>query len=305
MTAIKSSTVAWALAGILVATAALAEEHEAGQVAAVWGTVHVDRAGAANAAGPVSPGTAIFEGDRLTTGAGDRAKIILAEHSVVDIAPGSEVVLRKQEADPATGRIDSLIEVVRGKIRARLEVDSVGHATLYQVETPTAVVTRGTDFIVLHDTKTDATRVIGVRDTAEVIGRLALAGGAVRIGPQEATTVRKGRYPVAPEALPLDEFSQLLQGLTIVGTGSDDGLVRGHMAATGQLLSPRDLPGELEGTEAATQPARELQVGAPRPFLADEMSDDVRVHDQPLLEYERQQPGLPLPEDKGGVIVEF
>lgn len=274
MTAITIRTAAWALAGILVATASLADEREAGQVAAVWGKVHVDRAEAANPAGPASPGTAIFEGDRLTTGAGDRAKIVLAEHSVVDIAPESQIVLRKQEADPATGRIDSLIEVVRGKIRARLEVDSVGHATLYQVETPTAVVTRGTDFIVLHDTKTDATRVVGVRDTAEVIGRLALAGGAVQIGPQQSTTVRKGRYPVAPESLPLDEFSQLLQGLTIVGTGSDDGLVRGHVAATGQLLSPRDLPGELAGTDSPAPATRELRVGAPRPFLADEMSED-------------------------------
>jgi len=276
---------------------------EAGQVVAVWGSLQVERADGDATAGAAASGTTIYVGDRLITGAGDRAKIVLAEHSVVDIAPSTEIVLRRQTGEASAGRLDSLIEVVRGKIRARLEVSAVGSTMLYQVETPTAVVLRGTDFIVVYDAEKAQTKVVGIRDVAEVIGRLAVAGGAVKVGSQEETQVAKGRFPVATKAVPLDEYSAHLQGLTIVGTGAEDGLVLGHPATTGRLLSPRDLPGEPD--PAAAVAAGGLVVEAPGDFLADEMSNDVRINDQPLLEYERQQPGLPLPADEGGVIVEF
>lgn len=286
--------------GIAAGAEPAAANGNAGQVVAIWGGVDIERADAAAPAGPVVPGTIIAEGDRLTTGAGDRAKIVLAEHSVVDLAPDTEIVLRRQAADPATGRFDSLIEVVRGKVRARLEAAAVGTDTLYQVETPTAVVLRGTDFIVEHDAERGQTQVIGIRDEAEVIGRLAVAGGAVRVGAQEKTVVARGRFPVAVQPVPATEYSAFLQGMTIIGTGADDGLARNHPVATGWLVSPRDLPGETQAAAAGG-----LRVGAPGRFLADEMSNDVRVNDQPILEFERQQPGLPLPEDEGGVIVEF
>ena len=289
--------------GIFGAVGPIAAATEAGQVVAAWGTLKIERSTRDGVGDRAVPGTVIYEGDRLQTGSGDRAKIVLSQHSVVDLAPDTEIVLRRQAADLATGRIDSLIEVVRGKIRARLEIAARGDTSLYQVETPTAVVVRGSDYIVIYDAERGQTQVVTVRDTAEVIGRLAVAGGAVSVGQQQTTTVRKGRFPVAPEAVPLDQYSAHLQGLTIVGTGSTDGLVRGHSAASGRLLSPRDLPGEADAQPGGARAGLTLE--APRGFLADQMSNDVRVNDQPLLEYERQQPGLPLPADEGGVIVEF
>jgi len=286
----------------LVCCKSPASATEAGQVAAILGELRIERGVPGD--GPAVPGTTIQEGDRLRTGAADRAKIVLADHSVVDIAPLTEIVVKRQASDLATGRIDSLIELVQGKIRARLETRDGQALARYQVETPTAVVIHGTDFIVQHDPERVQTHVVGIRDVAEVVGRLAVVGGAVKVGSQAVTVVQKGRFPVAPSAVPLDEYQRYLQGFTIVGTGASDSLAVGHPAITGRLLSPRDLPG-AHVEDVDTAPYGDLEVGAPREFLAEEMSPDFRVHDQPLLEYERQQPGLPLPAGKGGVIVEF
>ena len=289
-------------AGLLAALLAPAQASaEVGQVVAAWGEVQLD--GVGSAPGPAAPGGLLPLGSRLRTGSTGRAKIVFGEHTVVDVAPDSEIVVQAPADGRDASRGGATVEVLAGKVRTRHDRSARRSGPAYQVETATAIVVRGTDFVVQHDLDKASTRVVCVRDTAEVLGRLALVGGSVRLGSRQSTVVRRGSYPVAPVEIELDAYREMLQGFTIIGTGSDDGLAQRHPAITGRLLSPRDLPGTP--ADVVGIPSAGLVLEAPADFLADELSEDFRVNDEPLLEYERQQPGLPLPASKGGVIVEF
>jgi len=281
-----------------VAAAAPASADPRARVAAAWGELRVERGGEFHV---LAPGAAVLPADRLLTGSGDRAKIVFPDFGVVDLAPGSEAVLYRHPDPGATPPAVGRIEVVRGKVRARW-VFHGADAPRYQVETQTAVVVAGGDYIVLYDEDRLETEVVALSEGVEVVGRLAIAGGAASLGVRDTTLVRRGQFPVSPERIDEVRYSQALHGFTIVGTGGADGLAAAHPAITGRLLSPRDLP---EAVPAEEELGHGLVVDAPQEFLADEMSPDFRVHDQPILEYLRKQPGLDLPPTTGGVIVDF
>ncbi len=302
----RKITWALALAGGL-ATSAMAEEganaETVGSVAAVSGELRLQRSGTSTA---VPPATRLSVGDRLSTGPTDRAKLIFDSNNLIDIAPATELVVERYGFDPGSGRRESSLRVLRGKIRARLGEGPLAATARDQVETATAVMVRGSDYIVTYDPDKQQTEVVGIRGEVDVVGRLAIVGGVVKVGPQSSTTVLKGRYPVSAARVSAERYQELLGGLAVIGTGQGDGLAQRHAALSGRLLDPADLPPSSAAVAAAPSGDEAgLAVDAPREFLGDEMSADFRVHDQPLLEYDRLQPGLPLPADAGGVRVEF
>lgn len=293
--------------GLVLATPAMAqvdaEAGSVGYVAAVSGELRLNRGGAPTT---VPPATSLRVGDHLETGDNDRAKLIFDSNNLIDIAPSTELVVERYRVDPATGRRESSVRVLRGKIRARLGEGPLAATARDQVETATAVMVRGSDYIVLYDPDKQETEVVGIRGEVDVVGRLAIVGGVVKIGPQSGTTVQKGRYPVSASRVSAERYQDLLGGLAIIGTGQGDGLAQRHPALSGRLLDAADVPpASGVATAGAAEATAGLAVDTPRDFLGDEMSADFRVHDQPLLEYDRLQPGLPLPADAGGVRVEF
>lgn len=259
-------------------------------VAAVWGELRVEREGEWDIA---RPGTVLMAGERLRTGSADRAKLVLANDGILDLAPGTAIALARL-TDPGAGAGGTgRIEVLYGKVRARwVRGDSA--AAPYHVETPTAAIVRGNDYIVAYDDEAAQTEVVGLRDGTEVLGRIAIAGGSVTLASRESSIIRRGQFPVTPERIDDNHYQQALHGFTIIGTGGSDGLAAGHPATTGRLLSPRDLP---EAVPAEAESGRGVVVEAPRSFLADEMSPDFAVHDQPLNEYLRLR--------SGGIDVDF
>jgi hypothetical protein len=94
-------------------------------------------------------GTALREGDRIRTGAGSAAGIVLKDGTVLTVGPDSTVDLSRFQFDSTTHQGSFLLDLLQGSVRvvtgllARLNPDR------FQVRTPTAVVgVRGTDFIV-------------------------------------------------------------------------------------------------------------------------------------------------------------
>lgn len=268
------------------------------QVAAVWGELRLERDREIDL---VRPGADLRPGDRLLTGSGDRAKVVVGRVGILDLAPGSEVALLSTGDGVGAAAGQGRMELLRGKVRIRWLASAPESARL-RLETPTAAVVGGEDFIASYDEARTQSDIVGLRDGIEVVGRLAVVGGSVILGVRESTSVRRGQFPVPAERVDEARYQDALQGFTIVGTGGSDGLAAGHPATTGRLLSPRDLP---EAVPAEAEVGRGIVLGAPPAFLADEMSPDLRVHDEPLLDYLRQQPGLPLPPSTGGIVVEF
>jgi len=271
---------------------------EAGTVAAVAGTLQVQRGGRWQGVGIGAP---IFLGDHLRTGVGDQAKVVLADDSVLQLAPDTEVALDKQVFDPTAQRFESLLKLARGKVRSWVSDYYREPGARFEVETPTAIAgVRGTEFIAFYNEGAALTEIVGMVDRVEVAGKLAVIGSVVQVGPQYYTEVRRGRFPSAPQRLDDARFHRYLEGLDLIGTGGHDGLSEMHPALAGHLLSPQDVPGGAAGGAVAEG----LKVTAPPEFLADRLSPDVRANTQPLLEFKSVPPGQ-SPKATGGIKVGF
>jgi hypothetical protein len=291
--------IVWVLLLAVIGPARVQGQVEAGTVAAVVGKLEVQRGGTWQAA---TVGAPVFAGDRLRSAEGDQAKIVFRDDSVLDIGPGTDILLDTQVFDPAAHRYQSLLRLAKGKIRAWVSDYYREPRARYGVETPTAVANvSGTELIALYVPASETTDVVALVGQIDVTGKLAVLGGGVQVGPRSYTSVQKGRFPSPPAPLDEAQLRQHLQGLDIVGTGRHDGLNVLHPAIAGRLLSPQDVPGPARGQEAG-ETAEGLVIGAPEDSLAYRLSPDVRANTQPLRDFKLVPPGR---SPSGSVKVSF
>jgi hypothetical protein len=280
---------------ITCATAVSVEAQETGRVAAILGTVRIARGGVSQ---PASIGAPVFAGDRLTTGSTDQAKVVFEDDSVIDLGPGTDVLLVRQVFDRASHRLGSLLRLDNGKLRAWVGEAYRGARSRYEVETPTAIAAvHGTEFIVAYDSAAEVTRVICIAGELEVAGTLGVMGGGVQLPARSGTEVAKGRFPSPPERVGEAPMQQYLAGLELVGTGHRDGLSVAHPALSGRPLTAQDVPGPPPRAAAEALTVRGLQES-----LADRLSPDVRANTQPLLDFKLTPPDQ-VP--SGNVKVQF
>jgi len=294
-------SIVWSVLSALVVAMRAHAQVEAGTVAAVQGTLQVERAGGSQTA---TIGMPIVVGDRLRTGPNDRAKIVFRDDSVIDLAPGTEITLDTQVVEPSNHRFEALLHLVRGKARAWVSDYYRQARSHYEVETPTAVAgVRGTEFIAVYNPSTEVSEFVGLADQVEVSGKLAVVGPSVQVGPECYTQVKKGRFPTPPQRLDEARLRKFLEGLDILGTGRRDGLNVLHPSLAGRVMTPQDLPaGSAAAMPAEHAIAEGLEIGAPQGSLAQRLSPDVRTNTQPLLDFRRTPPGrIPV----GGVKVGF
>lgn len=286
----------WVLLAVVLCAARAWAQSEVGTVAAVVGVLQIQRAAAWQNGGVGAP---IFAGDRLRTGASDSAKVVFRDDSVLDVAPNTELTVDKQTFDTSARRFDTLLRMVKGKVRAWVSEYYRQPRARYEVETPTAIAgVRGTEFIILYEPSTEVTEVVGLTGTVTLAGKLAVLGRSVQVGPRLVSRVEKGHLPTAPQPLDDTQLRQYLSGLDIVGTGRPDGLNVRHDAASGRLLIPQDRPADV----APPALAGGVHPTAPADFLAARRSPDIATNTQPLLDFRNTPPGqVPV----GGVRVGF
>lgn len=265
-----------------------------GTVVAVQGAVNIARAGGTQ---PGVGGTTLFVDDRLTTDAGGRAKLVLEGDSVLDLGPETDLTIEQLSNHPRRG-LEAVLQLRQGTIRVWVGTGYGGREGRYEVETPTAVVSaHGNAFVVRYYTAAEVTEVLGITGDVSVVGRLAVLGGGVQVTAQHYTQVRRGGVPTAPELLSDARLRQYVEGVEILGTGRRDGLNVEHGLVAGRLASPDDVPGRGGAGESGG-----VAASAPKEFLADQLSQDVRTNTQPLLDFERTPPGQVPP---GSVIVGY
>lgn len=270
-----------------------AVDPQAGQVAAILGDMRVERS-----TGPVALqiGDALYVGDRLRTGAGERAKIVLADDAVIDVGSDTELVIESRQGEAEGDPLGSVLILIAGRVRAM--VPSGGEqANRLEIETPAAIAFRGEDFVISYDTGTEISQVIAVDGSVSVAGRFGVVGGVVDVEPGFGTEVRKGRLPSAPQETDGADIDRAVQSTAMLGTGRRDGLEVLHPAMSSRPLSTDDIP-RGRGRQAGDG----LRVGTPGEVVADRLSADVRTNTQPLLEYKRRNPGSP---SATGVEVDF
>jgi hypothetical protein len=118
----------------------------AGYVKIVTGTASITRDGRER---PARPGDAVFQDDRLRTGADGRLGVTLKDDTRLSLGANSEIGLTEFNFSPAEGRLGLVVRMVRGVAAfvsgriARLRPEAV------RIETPASIVgVRGTHLVV-------------------------------------------------------------------------------------------------------------------------------------------------------------
>ena len=228
-------------ATMLIAVTACGQE--VGTVAAVDGKAEIQHQGDWTAS---RVGDAVFGGDTLRTGTAGRMRVVFQDDSVLNVGEDSEIVVDEQVFHP-TGASSSVMQLVRGKVRALVSAYYEQQGATYEIQTPTAVSgVRGTEFVVSYDPTADVTKVIGITGRVEVHSVLDRATHGVYVTAGEITSIEQGKYPSPPPRLDEHMFRQYLEGLQFIGAGRSESLTVGHPLLGGtQVPAPDRAPAPM------------------------------------------------------------
>ncbi|MDY7037964.1 MAG: FecR family protein [Thermodesulfobacteriota bacterium] len=150
---------------------------------------------------PVEKNIPLEKKDRLKTGAGSYAEILIDDGSLLTVGENSEVILSEISADFDRKRIEASLFLRIGRLFSNI-ARFVHPRSRFSVRTPTAVAgVRGTEFIVEI---TDAEETdVGVFDGKVGVGGIdshgeLIKGSEVLLTKKRQTTVKKHRRPFPP-----------------------------------------------------------------------------------------------------------
>ncbi|MGA7870907.1 MAG: FecR family protein [Candidatus Binatus sp.] len=128
---------------MLVVSAPALAQTAAGAFQSVSGQVQIQRTGGATIG--AAAGVGVNVGDRIVTGAGGHAVIILNDQSRLELGPSSSITL--DEFTVTGGATSTRVSLFSGVLRSLVNAASGGAPANYQVHTPNAVAAvRGTRF---------------------------------------------------------------------------------------------------------------------------------------------------------------
>lgn len=157
-------------------------------------------------------GEQVFPRDVILIGKDSRAKIVMVDNNEINISPESQVEIQHYEFDPAAGKKDVLLNVIYGKVRAKVEQKYDGKSAKFQVKTPSAVAgVRGTDFLASFNRANSHSQVVTFQGKVEFgsIGPNGTIVNPVFITPGNTATSVNGAAPAAPVPLPKTELAKM------------------------------------------------------------------------------------------------
>jgi FecR protein len=288
------------LLGALLSPPAARAGAPVGRAVAVRGTVEVARGG--EEGWRVLPVAApVFAGDHVRTSGDGVVKILFDDESVVDLGgAGALLEIQRYDVDPAATQPRSLLRLQSGAMVARVSDFYAPERWRYEIETPTAVArAQPGKIMVTYAPSGTSTDVIAFEHGAQVRGVLGVIGPAVDLQPGQFTRVQQGQFPTPPQDLDRAALAAHEKALFLVGTGEREGLDARHPLVAGELVRDED---RLAGATAAGAGPSYIDTGAPGETLQDRLSPDLRVHTQPIPEFEKVPPGVP---PAGNVEVDF
>lgn len=228
----------WLMIGI-VATAEAQPQTSVGTVAGVDGAVEIQHDGAWS---PAALGAVVSVSDVLRTGGSGRLRVVFDAHSVLLVAPNSELSVEQMSLQPLRAQLN----LRRGKVRALVGDGFATPGASYEISTAGAVATvRGTDFIIVFDPVAEVqataagsgrTDVVGVDGRTEVHSVIDRIDHGVFVTSQERVIVERGNLPAPPQRLEEVVFKQYLEGLDFIGGPRSASAAQNSPLATGEAV---------------------------------------------------------------------
>jgi hypothetical protein len=157
----------------------------------------------------IKPGGAVFLGDTVKTGEDVKAHIVLSDGSIVIVAPNSSVQMKGYLVDREQGIRNSVMKTLKGTVRFMISRVFRPHAAGSEIkwkdsnvtiETQNAVAgVRGTDFAVIS--RENDTEIAVLEGAVSVRSSSSSVNGAVMLGADQVTSVKKGKSPEPASAL--------------------------------------------------------------------------------------------------------
>lgn len=152
----------------------------------------------------------VFKGDTVVTAKRSKAKLLMKDDSIISLAPLTRLVVKSYEFSEKKRKRVSYLKILSGTARGVINRFFSRKNSIFQIETPTAVVgVKGTDFII------KSTR--GVTEVITITGSVTAAsldpsiGGEVLVKAGQISTVKKGEAPTTPEKLGKKRVGKLLK----------------------------------------------------------------------------------------------
>lgn len=176
-------------------------------------------------------GNKVYPGDTLKTAADSRAKIVMSDRNILNLAPDTVLVIAKYVNGSDKGSDDKSAELLmlQGKVRAKVEEKYEKANQGFQIKTPTAVAgVRGTEFFVNYNIQTRTTDVFvtsGTVNIAPLVTNVAAptaqslrqaqvdTASQVPVEKNQTSSVSQNAAPTAPRTFSSQEMSSIKQGV--------------------------------------------------------------------------------------------
>src|SRR5271163_4025029 len=211
---------------LLVSGTALAQT-AAGSFQSVNGQVQIQRTGGATIG--AAAGVGVNVGDRIVTGAGAHAVIVLNDQSRLDIGPSSSIML-DQFTITGGGGASTRVSLFSGVMRSLVSAASGGTPADYQVHTPNAVAAvRGTRFDTAYSENVIRPGYQGCERYTDV----SVYQGTVNLSPVGAPTAGEDVHAGYEATLPCDKPPTGAGPLSMTGAVSLESASAGGASFTG------------------------------------------------------------------------
>jgi len=158
---------------------------------------------------PVMSMEPLFVGDTVVTGTRSKAKLLMKDDSIISIAPQSRIVIKDYEFSEKGRKRVSLLKILSGKARGVVNRFFSKKNSIFEIETPTAVVgVKGTDFIISTNSTSTEVYTISGKVTAGNVN--PAVGGSVTIKAGHFSKVAKGQLPEEPKKVSKNDIGKLL-----------------------------------------------------------------------------------------------
>lgn len=157
-------------------------------------------------------GMKVQPGEKIKAGPDSRAKIVMVDNNELNVSPDSEIVIEQYNYKPDQNDKNVLINVIYGKMRAKVNQKYDGDTNKFQVKTRSAVAgVRGTDFFTSYQPTTNETRVVTFEGQVAfgLPGPNGTIRNAVLVGVGQTTSVTGNTPPPPPVEVPKSEMSSL------------------------------------------------------------------------------------------------
>ncbi|MCD6459172.1 FecR domain-containing protein, partial [bacterium] len=176
-----------------------------------------------NKARTIAVGNKIYVNDRIVTEKNSKVQIILRNDCVFTVAEKSELVITKDMFSKLTGKRETVISLLKGKLRSVVGKSYSSAGSKYEVHTRTAIAgVRGTQNLVETSDNPPSTNVYGIENTTNVKNSDKKIKGGLNVGPGKGAKVPLNGPP-EPFDFDFDDPSvRALLGGTTIGGGSGD-----------------------------------------------------------------------------------